>query len=121
MKRLTAVLAILLMPALAAAAEPSRPKLSQALQSALHSRGTELVWVYFTDKGPAPAADSFVTPRARARRLLRGQPARAFDARYDAPLYEPYVAQVASRVARVRHASRWLGALSVEATAAQVA
>jgi serine protease AprX len=122
MKRFSLAFAFLLsLPVVAAAAAPEpRPKLSAPLRAALEVGGPELVWVYFTDKGPSPAGDAAITPRARARRLLRGTPGLAYDARFDAPLHGPYVDEVTRRVTRVRHASRWLGALSVEATAAQV-
>jgi subtilisin family serine protease len=51
----------------------------------------------------------------RARRGHETAPAFA-----DLPLHEPYVAAVGARVTRVRNSSRWLNALSVEATPAQV-
>lgn len=78
------------------------------------------VWVYFTDKGAdTPAAETAVSPRAAARRLRRGTPSatRAFE---DRPLASAYVAGVGAVVSRVRHTSRWLNAMSVEATPAQI-
>ncbi len=81
-------------------------RLSPWLEAALRqARDGErhLVWVYLRDKGPA--ADSrFLTTAAREDRALEAT----------------YAARVSSQVARVRHHSRWLNAMSVEATSAQV-
>jgi serine protease AprX len=81
------------------------------------------VWVYFRDKGPQPEArmaeaQARLTPRALARRALRGR-APLVGVR-DVPLARDYVTGVAARVTRVRHEVAWLNALSVEATEAQV-
>lgn len=78
------------------------------------------VWVYFTDKGAdTQGAGPFVSTRAAARRARRGTPSatRTFEDRALAPAY---VAGVGAVVARVRHTSRWLNAMSVEATPAQI-
>lgn len=78
------------------------------------------VWVYFADKGAdLSVPGAAVSPRAAARRVSRGTPSatRAFE---DRPLAPAYVAGVRAVVSRVRHTSRWLNAVSVEATPAQV-
>jgi serine protease AprX len=78
------------------------------------------VWVYFTDKGAETSAGTVsVSARAESRRVRRGTPSatRAYDDRALAPAY---VAGVGAVVSRVRHTSRWLNAMSVEATAAQI-
>jgi len=84
--------------------------------------GRYAVWVFFKDKGPAAealaSAQGTVTPRALARRALRGR-TRAVNLA-DAPLPPAYVAVVAAVSTRLRQQSRWLNAMSVEATAAQV-
>lgn len=82
------------------------PVLSSWLETTLRqARADErhIVWIYFRDKGSA-AAGRFLTTTARE----------------DLPLERSYVARVAGYVARVRHESRWLNALSAEATAAQI-
>jgi serine protease AprX len=84
--------------------------------------GRYAVWVFFKDKGPAAealaAAQGTVSARALARRALRGRTRTVTLA--DAPLPASYVAAVAAASTRVRQQSRWLNAMSVEATAAQV-
>lgn len=102
------------------AAERPRP-LSDRL--AAGPAGRYAVWVFFKDKGPAAeamaAAEGTVNARARARRALRGHVSTVTLA--DAPLAASYVAGVAAVSTRVRHHARWLNAMSVEATASQVA
>lgn len=81
------------------------------------------VWVYFTDKGDATSAaargPSALTARAAARRAARGT-ATARTVFEDQALAERYVARVAALATRVRHESRWLNAMSVEATPAEI-
>jgi len=111
----------------AATAPPERPaKRSPALVDAMdHApRGAKLVaWVFFRDKGSqaeARAASALVpmTPRAASRRRLRGVVTGA--SVEDLPLVPAYVDTVAAGVGRVRQRSRWLNAVSVEATASQL-
>ncbi len=80
------------------------------------------VWVYFADKGDAttPAQATAVTARARQRRASRGA-STATTAFEDRALSAAYVQRVTGLVERVRQQSRWLNALSVEATPAQIA
>src|SRR5688572_27159662 len=85
-------------------------------------RGRYAVWVFFRDKGPAAeamaSAQGMVSPRALARRAARGRVATVTLA--DAPLHAAHVSAVTALVTRVRHQSRWLNAMSVEATASEV-
>ncbi len=99
-------------------------KRSSALTTALGERpsAAQKVWVFFRDKGPDPSArlgEVALSPRARARRALRGQTDRVTIE--DVPLVPSYVDAVAARVGRVRQQVAWLNAMSVEAGAAQVA
>jgi serine protease AprX len=84
--------------------------------------GRYAVWVFFKDKGPVAealaAAQGTVSPRALARRALRGRTRTVTLG--DAPLRPAYVAAVAGASTRLRQQSRWLNAMSVEATASQV-
>ena len=84
--------------------------------------GRYAVWVFFADKGPPAeallSAQGTVNARALARRALRGRTATVTLA--DAPLAPLYVAAVAAASTRVRQQSRWLNAISVEATPNQV-
>src|SRR6185295_17795416 len=75
------------------------------------------------DKGPraearVAEAGSLMTVRAQSRRALRGRVARTnVD---DLALVPAYVDRVAATVQRIRQRSRWLNAVSVEATPAQL-
>ena len=85
-------------------------------------RATHKVWVFFRDKGPDAAArrgEVVLSPRALARRALRGQ-TRTVTVE-DVALLPAYAAAVAARVTRVRHQVPWVNAMSVEANAEQVA
>jgi serine protease AprX len=99
---------VLVAVALVAASAPGRnpaaqaPVLSATLRQA-HADERHVVWVYFRDKGPL-AAGRFLTAAARE----------------DLPIDRNYVARVAGQVTRLRHESRWLNAVSAEASAAQV-
>ena len=122
---LLTVLGLLLVAATPAAAQRVA-KRSPALAAAIDQdpRGGKLVaWVFFADKGAgadarAAAARAPMTPRAASRRRLRGQIAGVTVE--DLPLVSAYVDKVAGSVNRVRQRSRWLNAVSVEATAAQL-
>jgi serine protease AprX len=118
----TAVVALMFVAAVSPDARQTRlsPWLDTAVRQA---RDTDrlAVWVYFADKGDAGTASaSALTARARLRRVARGTPsaATAFE---DRALSAVYVQRVTGLVERVRQQSRWLNAVSVEATPAQIA
>jgi subtilisin family serine protease len=118
-------LCLAIIPFSAAQTPRAEAPLSRVLAEAL-SRAPErsqLVWVFFKDKGTPAAtqlaeARGLLTPRALSRRALRGQQPLVDTA--DLPLARPYVEAVAHSVIRVRHELRWLNAVSVEATADQI-
>ena len=126
MRRMIPGLLGLLLVAATPAAPDLSPKRSPALAAAMDqaSRGAKLVaWVFFRDKGEAAearatAARAPMTPRAASRRRLRGQVAGTTIE--DLPLVSGYVDRVAASVDRIRQRSRWLNAVSVEATPAQL-
>ena len=101
-----------------------QPRLSPWLDTAVRqARAGDVlpVWIYFADKGPVGASASpAVSARALSRRARRGTPTTtaAFE---DRPLAAAYVAEVAGLASRVRQQSRWLNAMSVEATPDQIA
>ena len=134
--------------ATAGASSAQTARLSQRLETAIRQarpNERQRVWIYFRDKGPfdsqrlglldsadlahgmqepshataRAAVAATISPRAQARRAMRGRlPRRAF---FDDMRLDPaYVEQVRGRVARVRQQSRWLNAVSAEATAAQI-
>jgi len=124
--KIARVLAVLLSlggaPVLSAEAPHGAAGAPHALSDRLAAgpRGRYAVWVFFQDKGPDALrlATSTVSPRALARRARRGRVATVSVA--DAPLTAGRVDAVAAIVTRVRHQSRWLNAMSVEATPSEV-
>ncbi|MFO0962549.1 MAG: S8 family serine peptidase [Phycisphaerales bacterium] len=101
-----AVLAVL--PLLALAAPPS-------------ASATQPIWVYLQE-APAGAIDPAQTPltqRALERRALRRTLPGLVDAR-DLPIDEATLAHIRATGATVRQTSRWLRAVSVDATPAQM-
>jgi len=125
-KALAAVLGLLFLAATPASKPAVAAKRGAALVEALGqaARGDKLVaWVFFTDKGTAAEvraaqARTYMTPRAASRRRVRGQVTGPTV--QDLPLAAAYVDRVAASVVRVRQRSRWLNAVSVEATFAQL-
>lgn len=104
-----------------ARAEGRPPKRTATLAAILDAAPSarHLAWVFLADKGDAAqlraaSAAPVLTPRAASRRRLRGSVRDVtFD---DLPLPGAYVEAVRARVAKVRHVSRWLNAVSVEGT-----
>ncbi len=127
MKRLFnfSVLILFLFTALSVAREGR--KVTLTLQHKLEVAGQDEaipVWVFLTDKGAdweqqLSVVEQRLLPHARARRL-RNRPADQLVDFYDVPVYAPYVQQIRTMVRRLRHKSRWLNAVSVEATAQQI-
>ncbi len=86
-------------------------------------------WIFFTDKGIASQVELDATlarvaatadPRTIARRQARRTLPGLFDER-DLPVVAEYVEAVRATGARVRIISKWVNAVSVEATADQLA
>lgn len=97
-------------------------------QMSAHPGDPQRVWVFFTDKnvpneairGNRLAERAAELPaRAKRRRELRRTSPGLVDER-DLAVVRAYVAAVAATGARVRHESRWLNAVSVEATPGQI-
>jgi len=97
-------------------------KLSARLHARLFVLGEESVqaaWIFLTDKGPNESlrlaeTEAALRPRARLRRQRHRAADNLVDV-YDIPVYEPYVETLRQYVRRIRHRSRWLNAISVEA------
>src|SRR5262245_27516461 len=122
MLRGLALVAMVAQAAIGAAADRPAAPASERLEAALASTGaggTQAVWVFLRDRAGAPPAVTGLSPRALSRRQVRGSGPLVTDA--DRPLSAAYVEQLTRDVTRVRHASRWLNAVSVDATPAQVA
>ncbi len=119
-----------------AAAHPApviAPRLEQALATPTNpwrsADGSYALWVTFADKGVASGAmpralavaEVALSPRARQRREKMARSGAALVTATDLPLSATYVAQVLATGARERQRSRWLDALSVDASPAQIA
>ncbi|MET0553276.1 MAG: S8 family serine peptidase [Vicinamibacteria bacterium] len=115
MHKWMAVLAAMAAAPLAAEPAGRTLRLSAALEAA-RADEAQPVWVFFRDKGEA-AAPVALTPRALARRQARG--ALPIVTSADVPVAPAYLSAVAG-IGRVRHASRWFNAVSVDATPGQV-
>lgn len=77
------------------------------------------LWIFFKDKGPdleqkKQAAQFALNSKALQRRLKHRSLEAVVDL-YDVPVNDEYVKKVQDNVLRIRHRSRWLNAISVEA------
>jgi serine protease AprX len=77
-------------------------------------------WIFFTDKGSNPIqkldeVEQNLLPESYERRL-RNRPAEKLVDMYDVPVEKAYIKQISPLVSKVRHKSRWLNAVSVEAS-----
>lgn len=78
-----------------------------------------VAWIYFRDKGPGKLhkmEEARVTMNLKSlnRRLRHGFEDLVDE--YDLPVYHPYVDVIKPYIRKMRHESRWLNAVSVEAT-----
>ncbi len=92
------------------------------------SANRQSVWIFFRDKGPhafskkaelAQEAEQALTPRALSRRAKVRAQARLID-ETDFTLYQPYIDELAKLGLQPIVKSRWLNAVSVEATPEQI-
>lgn len=95
--------------------------MSPRLQRAFEQKDpgeTLTAWVYFRDKGPEifqRMDNTRMSLNARSlNRRIRNGLEDLVDA-YDVPVYQPYVDLIGTHVEKIRHQSRWLNAVSVEA------
>ncbi len=110
-----------------AAYAPPGPRAPEVLTSKslarIREHGTAALWVYFSEKGERDAASFARIVRQAGPRLTEHAQERraretggAFVPDYsDVPVQQAYLEAVASTGATIRHASRWLNAVSVEA------
>lgn len=98
-------------------------KVTPTLNNEIQKRGEEAVhraWVFFTDKGTdieskLIQAEANLTQRAFKRRLRNRGADNLVDFK-DIPVNTNYIREVNSRVQKIKHKSRWLNAVSVEAS-----
>ena len=119
---ITTLFLLTALPCVVSAATKS-PQLNNALLTAPTS-ATIPTWVFLKDKSVTPealrAAETALTPHARARRERNLGAGHLVDA-YDIPVDADVLEQVRATGANVRHVSRWLNAVSVDATPEQIA
>jgi serine protease AprX len=100
----------------------SPEKFSPRLKKIIEQNGDNVTikaWVYFADKGSnvqskLASAETNLTPRSMKRRLRNRGANNLVDFK-DIPVNNTYIIEVKSRVQKIRHKSRWLNAVSVEA------
>lgn len=96
-------------------------KITPRLLNAIEERGSQgsyTVWIYFQDKGPSRVQRLEEAKRNLRQKSIERRLRHRFDAlvdEYDLPVHRPYVEIVRQFVTKVRHTSRWLNAVSVEA------
>lgn len=95
------------------------PRLRPALEAAGPATSIP-VWVLLRDKGPVRKAQPDAVSARSLRRRAKVRPAGALLDVQDVPVYEPYVAAIAAQGVRVRQRSKWLNAVSVDATREQI-
>ena len=105
---------------------PPAPPAPPTPRPTAEETGPARIWVFLTDKGPIDtqraiaALESTYSERAIERRRLRRTAPGLFDER-DLPVHEGYIEDITATGATIRIRSRWLNAVSVEATAGQIA
>lgn len=105
-------------PSRLAQSEKISPPLLQKIAQAENNLFS--VWIYFTDKGP-DLEQKIIEARARLRpetllRRLRLLDFEKITDELDVPVWENYILKVRPFLSRLRHASRWLNAISAEAS-----
>jgi serine protease AprX len=93
------------------------PKLLEEITA--DETGSYTAWIYFRDKGPdrfqrMEEVKASLSLKSMKRRLRQGLDELVDES--DLPAYGPYVEAVKRDVAEIRHVSRWLNAVSVEAS-----
>lgn len=97
-------------------------KLTSSLKNIIVEKGEDTTinaWIYFTDKSAQvesklTAAETNLTPHALKRRLRNRGAGNLVDFK-DIPVSQNYIDEVKATVQKIRHKSRWLNAVSVEA------
>lgn len=98
-----------------------KDKISPLLQELIEKKtsDTYTAWIYLKNKGPRKfqklkEARESLSSRSFKRRLRKGMETLVDE--YDIPVCKPYLESIKKYVKKVRHASRWLNAVSVEAS-----
>ncbi|MBS3819972.1 S8 family serine peptidase [bacterium] len=98
-----------------------KDKISHFLQDLIEKKteSSLTAWVYFKDKGPhkfqrLQEVRESLTLQSLKRRRRCGMESLVDE--YDIPVYKPYLQSIKPYLTKVRHESRWLNAVSVEAS-----
>lgn len=105
----------------------SRSKLTARLSHEMEQKKEHepvTAWICFVDKGEGlekkiEAAKESLSKRNYMRRLRNRKQSVIVD-EYDVPVNKPYIDKIQEKVTRIRQVSRWLNAVSVEATNKQL-
>ncbi len=111
-------LGILITSGISQKEEKISPRLQQAFDKKSHAE-TLVAWIYFRDKGPGKLQKMEKTRMGLNIQAINRRLRHGFDDlvdEHDLPVYKPYLNSIEQSVTRIRHASRWLNAVSVEAT-----
>jgi subtilisin family serine protease len=128
MKRFITPLLLILclsVPGLLAETAQISPAVKKTLSKNRGANQTVSAWVFFKDKGPIDVETelaklkSQLTTKALQRRM-RAQNKNGLLDIHDLPVYADYVRNITRLGSKLRQKSRWLNAVSVEATASQI-
>ena len=101
------------------------PSIKKILTKNLSANQTVTAWIFFKDKGPInieaelAKLKSQLTTKVLQRRMRAQNKNRLLDF-HDLPVYADYIRNVSQFGSKLRQKSRWLNAVSVEATASQI-
>lgn len=98
--------------------EKISPRLQQAIGQSRHTE-TLTAWIYFRDKGPGKLQKMEEIKMGLNIQTINRRLRHGFDDlvdEHDLPVYKHYLNSIEPFVTRIRHASRWLNAVSVDAT-----
>ncbi len=110
-------------PTFSQSLEKMTPGMIASMSKSLDN-STITAWVFFKDKGNDPAekladTEAHLSKKNRDRRMRNQKRNNLVDA-FDLPVQQGYVRQVSEKVSKIRQRSRWLNAVSVEATTAEL-
>ncbi|HJY63004.1 MAG TPA: S8/S53 family peptidase [Ignavibacteria bacterium] len=125
-KFLPSIILLILIAAFALSFKPPNDKIGPRLMSAMDNTSNNIyvVWVYFSDKGSNVQSKlsnplSLVSQKSIDRRSKVKSPGELVDFT-DAPLNNEYVNIISGKVNKLRHKTKWLNAVSIEATKDQI-
>ena len=118
-KRFSCYLSLFLVATLFYSFDSNNSKISFKLQqktSLQDSDDKNLVWIFFTDKGPvsdqfSSNPETYLTKESIQRRNLRVKSDKKFN-ESDLPVYRNYIDEIKSYGIRIKHRSKWFNGIS---------